>query len=222
MKVLDAYNREILDGMIEKLDEYGFFDYSDATTWDFECAGKADFTFHTGINIEYGCTKIVFIDCDNDCEWVLKTNIKSDIQNEYYDYCRKEADNFKMACETHVDDYFAACYFYKEVYGREFYVQELVDIDEESFSSSCYDYVSSRYSKDYEDIEDEDERNDRINEIFYDMADEDRIYAIFCDIPTEKITAIVDFIDGMGINDLHTGNFGYRGDQPVILDYSGF
>lgn len=220
MKVLDAYDKVILDDMIEILDEYDFFGYSDVTDWIFEYANKAHFSSNTGITVEYGCTKAVFI--NDDCEWVLKTNIKKNIEDKYYDYCRKEADNFKVACETHIDEYFATCYFYKEVNGREFYVQEMVAVDEESFSSSCYDYVSSRYSKDYEYIEDEEERSYRIDELSYDMPDDERICAIFCDIPNDKISAIIDFIDNMRINDLHVGNFGYRGEQPVIMDYSGY
>lgn len=216
---IDNFNEEILNEVIDILQEYNFFEYSDASDWWYREENHRYFTDNTGIHVEFGCTKAVFL---SDSDWVLKTNIKRDTCDKYEDYCRREADNYELATHEHIDNYFAACYFYKEVDGYDFYIQERIDPDEDSISSSCYDYISSRYSKDFESIEDEDERNYRIDDAFYDMSDEERIYAVFCDYPTDIIDAIVTFISDLDINDLHPGNFGYRESRPVIMDYSGF
>lgn len=216
---VDSYDKEVLDEVIANLDSYGFFDYCNADEWYMDAKG---FSFYTGIRVEFGCTKAVFI--HDDCEWVLKTNIKIVGYDKFKDYCRKEADYYEKAVESHLEKNFAPTYFYKEVGEYEFYIQKRVEIDEQMISSSCYDYMS-RYVK--EDEYDEEERYERICEYMYDMDDEERIYAIFGDkLGGMELDALIGFIQDLDINDLHSGNFGYRyvaGEpMPVLIDYSGY
>ena len=217
---LDEYDREKLQQVIENLDAYDFFSYSDVDRW---YMNTKSFSFYTGITVEFGCSKAVFI-CD-DCDWVLKTNLKRDVMDKYDDYCRKEADHYEQAANLHLDKNFAACYFFEEVCGYEFYIQEKVFVSEEEVSSHCYDYISNYYNFEEEGYNEE-ERNERVYDCMYDMDDEERLYAVFDGVLTGiELDTLITFIQSADINDLHFGNFGYRyGDlgEPVIIDYSGF
>ena len=48
----------------------------------------------------------------------------------------------------------------------------------------------------------------------------DELFGFYYDAETlEKVST---FIQDNNINDVHTGNVGYRGDQLVMVDYSGY
>ena len=122
--------------------------------------------------------------------------------------------NYQLAIDAGVEDAFAACYFLDRIEGYDFYIEELVCVDEDTTDSRCYDYASSLCEEE-EDVD--------VDEVYYDLCDEERVCAVFGAMEIKR--KLLEFIVNYGINDLHAGNFGYRnGDlsEPVIIDYSGY
>ena len=161
------------------------------------------------ISYSYGATKLVIIDDDND--WVLKIPFC----DKACDYCALEAENYKKAVEAGVEEGFAACYFLMEYEGAPCYIMEKVSCDEETVESDFYEIGSNKFSDEMNEDEiysylgsmDGDEIVDQLLEFYYDEG---------------FLKKVNIFLSQNKINDLHTGNVGYRGEQLVLTDYSGF
>lgn len=161
------------------------------------------------ISYSHGVTKLVIIDDDND--WVLKIPFC----DKAHDYCALEAENYKKAVEAGVEEGFAACYFLMEYEGAPCYIMEKVNCDEEVVESDFYEIGSNRLSGEMSEEEiynylgsmDGDEIVDQLLEFYYDEGFLKDVYT---------------FLSQNKINDLHTGNVGYRGANLVFVDYSGF
>lgn len=153
----------------------------------------------------WGASKLVIVDEDND--WVLKIPFC----DKSRDYCAVEAENYKKAVEAGVEEPFAACYFLMEYEGAPCYVMEKINCDEQAVESDFLDKLSGQMSED--EISDclgsmdTDEILDQLLEFYYEAGF------------LQKINA---FLSVNSINDLHTGNLGYRGDKLVLVDYSGY
>ena len=171
-----------------------------------------DFVDDVNINID-GCTKYVF-EFDFVPNVVVKCNRKSCIK----DYCSIEAENYKKAINEELEKYFASTFFLTEQCGVSFYIQEWVEPDGDSIEDEMYNYASKLCSKQREEM-DEDEFADCIWEFLDNFDAEESLNAVFGeDYETDRL---VVFCEQNRINDLHRGNFGYRRDFPVIIDFSG-
>lgn len=174
-----------------------------------------------GVRITNGETKLVIID-RHIPNWVVKLCFKDNCFGK--DYCEREADFYRSACEVDLGQFFAASYYVCEVAGYDIYAQEYAEPNDDVFSESFSEYVKNNFDYSREDYEDEYEYDEAIMDAVYDMDDEDRINAIFEGVaPAWKIADLVDFIQGYGINDLHSGNWGMTRDyRVVVFDYSGY
>ena len=99
-----------------------------------------------------GCTKIVFV-LDELENWVIKIDLGG------LPYCQREADNYAAAVKENLAEYFAATYFFTEVDGVKFYIQELLDCHDDfgddlscEVSQACFDYLKN--TSDFEDNDD--------------------------------------------------------------------
>jgi hypothetical protein len=162
-------------------------------------------------NITYGwgASKVAIIDEDND--WVLKIPFC----NKSKDYCQLEAIYYGQAVKEGVEEPFAECYFLMEYEGAPCYIMEKVNCDEQAIESDFYEICSDKLSgqmsedeiNDYLGSMDTDEILDQILEFYYEAGF------------LQKVNV---FLSENSINDLHTGNLGYRGDKLVFVDYSGY
>ena len=156
-----------------------------------------------------GCTKKVFV-LDELANWVIKTDLFD------LPYCQREADNYAAAMRENLAEYFAATFFFAEVDGVKFYIQEALYCHDEfgddlscEISNACFNYL--RESSSYED-------DDEVWYAVEEMDDLDRVFALIPCAPSR----IERFISCHEINDLHEGNFGRRGGEYVIMDFSGY
>lgn len=174
-----------------------------------------------GIEVANGETKLVIIDSHMP-QWVVKISFKDSCFNG--NYCEREADFYKKACECGLGEFFAGSYYVGEVCGFDLYAQEYAKPNEEVISESFYDYVRNNSGYCREDYEYDYEYDEDITDAVCDMNDEDRIYAIFESVvPWNTILSLVDFINENEINDLHSGNWGITIDNRVVIfDYSGY
>lgn len=156
-----------------------------------------------------GCTKMVFV-LDNLENWAIKIDLGEK------PYCQREADNYAAAVKENLAEYFAATFFFAEVEGVKFYIQELVDCHDDfgddlscEISQACFNYLKS--TSDFGG-------NDEIWDAVGEMEDIERVYAL---IPTAS-HRLEWFLARHEIDDLHEGNFGRRAGEYVIMDFSGY
>lgn len=123
-----------------------------------------------------------------------------------HDYCQLECAVYEAACLAGIEQYFAKTEWYAEVGGRDIYLQQRVNpLETEKHTDWCDSETSEKckslgvrcfnptWIKDFFDIYGEDE--------------------------FQKLDA---FLKRYHINDLHSGNLGYRDGLPIILDYSDY
>ena len=161
-----------------------------------------------------GATKFVFL-----FEDIPSCVIKVSCHGMLNDHCRIEAENFKKAQNAGLECYFAPTILFKEIDGVEFYLQERVECDTDGIDSEMYAYAEKICFSD-KNAMDEDEFNDLLDEMIFDFDIEDSIKAVFGE--DYKTEMLIKFCEKNKINDLHAGNYGYKNDFPVILDYSGY
>lgn len=175
-----------------------------------------------GIGYSRGETKLCLL-CDALDDWVIKLGFLRSSNPHYVkegldkDFCSLEAEYYIKACDNNLGEFFAATYEVGEINGVHIFLQELAPPDEISFRDCFEEYAGQ--GSDRNDFDDEERYYDYIDEIVGDMDNDERIYAVF----GEESDNLVDFIDMVGINDLHEGNYGLTKDgRTVIFDFSGY
>lgn len=181
---------------------------------DYWLSENFEFLNSIDCDLDSGVTRVVVI--PENLSWVLKFNFISEVLT--VDYNKLEATHFEVAAEEGLDEFFAATYYFTSVDGVDVYIQEKVKVDEDAISDSFYNFtLENLYSGD-------DENDERIQEMAWtdsnDLTNEERICAMVGDSP--KINALLNFIEYNDINDLHSGNWGYRDGEPVMIDYAGY
>jgi len=185
------------------------------------CDDAVGYAIENHIRFACGASKIVIIDEESD--WVTKISFDCSAEMDEdmeVDYCKRELYNYEKACEEGLDKYFAEIYKVGEVEGIEVYLQEKVRVDEgveDEVNELFRQYVYAGDEDYYDEIEDEDERNCALDDGVCDMDAGEKIDAIFGF--NEKL---ITFVENYDINDLHAGNYGYRGGELVIIDFSGY
>lgn len=170
-----------------------------------------DFAKLFGYTIYGGAEKICFVNEHRD--WVIKLDCWSDDRN-----CVIESNNYREAEKRHLDRYFAETHFLANVGGLDFFIQKKATISESHNESVLCDYISE-YVLDRSCYEDDCDFNDAIAAEEENMDDEDRIRGMFDGSP--DVEDLVDLINDLRINDLHSGNWGVINGNTVITDFAG-
>lgn len=201
---------------IEPDKEYYYLGLSD---W---LKGHRELLRSEGIGYSWGETKLCLL-CDALDDWVIKLGFLRSTDPYYVkegldkNFCSLEAEYYIKACDNNLGDFFAATYEVGEINGVHIFLQELAQPDEDYFMDCFKKYA--RQDNDRNDFTGEEQYDDYIDEIVKDMDNDERIYAVF----GEESDNLVDFIDVVGINDLHEANYGLTKDgRAVIFDFSGF
>lgn len=160
------------------------------------------------LEIQFGATKVVFIDLDDD--YVLKVPMGK------VDFCAIEVDNYiKISTKyPNYTKYIAECWYAGNFSTNEkeipMYIMQRADIDPERVSDISY---KSYISNNPDDPDGDDYYWDE-SDITYDC-----LYTIYGDVVSELYEIFSEF----EINDVHTSNIGFIADgKPVVIDYSGF
>jgi len=135
----------------------------------------------------------------------------NDTDQYYWDYCFTEMMMYREAKRYGVQDAFAKETLVGILNGQTIYMQEKVEVYGESGSSAserdmqktseyCDEHCCRKFNED----------------TIAWQADALSYYG------EKKFNKIMNFLEDMGIGDLHEDNLGYIGIQPVILDYSNF
>lgn len=166
----------------------------------------------------YGASKMVFF---IDAETVVKLPFQGLIDDEYDqengefvfrefeagNYCQIEEEIYDAAIDEGLDMFFAGTQFGGfTANGYPFYISERV--------KQCGGKTPSQNSL---------ERADQMR--MYSMGEFSRFWLAEAIewYGEELVSRLIDFVNDQRINDLTSGNTGYRADgAPVLLDYSGF
>lgn len=163
-----------------------------------------------GINFGAGCTRIVIIPPNSN--YVFK--IQYDNSDEV-DFCRNERYVYSQAVERGCAEFFAWIDCIGKYGSVLVYAMEKVEVNEDRNSDDSYTYHANRW---HEEHEDEDEDDMCID--YYDDHDGMIEYAIAHNGPRMEIAE--QLIYDLGVNDLHSANWGYRGKVLVAVDYGGY
>lgn len=160
--------------------------------------------------VSNGCSRLVLIPKDGD--FVMKFPFgerKGLCEREEALYLEAEA----RGCEIHL----ARTAFGGEVKGVRFWVQEKLETDYDSESeveARCSDEIRSWLDPD--SFEDEDEYEEAVADEIQGLSTEAVVVAVCGD------WQLASFLENRGINDLHSGNWGWRGSELVCFDFAGF
>lgn len=205
--MLNKYERNFIIDTIFR--DFEWLEYTEES-----CDIERNLYEFVGYNNDYrydaGATKVcIFSEYFSD--YVVK------ISTTKFDYCEREYINYKAAKEEKLEKYFPWTDYLCNINGYKLFIQEKVysgeDAEDETYRTLS-NYVDRSFDWDEED--DEYSREDAIRDVVCDLSDKDRVKIIFND---EELSY---FLRDYVINDIHEGNIGYRGNDPVILDFSGY
>ena len=147
-----------------------------------------------------------------------------------WDYCKEEAQIVQEAKELNLNEYFAETLYLGDVRGYPIYAQEKVtvmtdryELDEDEDYDSIYDETaglldsyegsdnsdSSYYSSEYDD------EDNNVLPLNWSLVFVKK-YGV------DALKSLIEFIQDMGINDIHSDNVGFIDGNPILLDYSGY
>ena len=172
------------------------------------------------IGLNYGCGASRIVVWDDNLDYVVKIPIGYGDER----YCVHEVELYEKAVECGLASHFAWCDCLGEYDGRNVYVMERLDCNENMFEDLTYTWRYESYCEE-KNLDPDDERSrQKYSHYFWDFyCDDDLVLEWFLSQFSEKISSQVRaFINRWQINDIHAGNMGYRGSQPVLCDYAGF
>lgn len=226
MKNREEEIKEILNA----LNKCSFYDLTEETFYE-DIVEVFKEKYHKPFNHASGATKGVLI--FNNFGFVIKIPFVGEYESEYdedtndynsyveyyegadsedgWDYCEVEVNRYEEALQYHVSNCFLKIEKIAEIRNYSIYIQPIATALDES------DESNSTHTQD--DI-------DKVCKIC-----EDNYYDCFCSewlgdafnyYGEEVCKRLLDFLETEAIGDLHRGNIGYIGIQPVILDYADF
>ena len=201
-KVSEIY--KVAPNIFSQKDGNDFSDYRNTL----EYSAASNLAFDLDLEIQYGATKIVFIDLSDD--YVLKVPMGK------VDFCAIEVENYTKISIKYPEyaKYLAECWYAGNFSTDDgeipMYIMQRADIDPEKVSDISYkSYISNN-----PDDPDGDEYYWDESDIAYDC-----LYIIYGDV----VSDLYEIFDEFDINDIHTSNIGFiAGGKPVVIDYSGF
>ena len=164
-----------------------------------------------GIDFGAGCTRLVIIPPASN--YVFKIQYDD---SDPVDFCRNERFVYRKAVEEGCEEFFAwiDCL---GTYGSVLvYAMEKVEVNENRNSDDSYTYHVDRWHEEHEGEDDEDDM------YIDDYDDHDGMIEYAIAHNGKRMQLAADLIDRLGVNDLHSANWGYRGDVLVAVDYGGY
>lgn len=163
-----------------------------------------------GIYFGSGCTRLVVFSAESN--YVFKMQWDS---TETVDFCRNECYVYSKAVERGCEEFFAWIDCIGKYGSVLVYAMEKVEVNEDRNSDDSYTYHANRWHEEHEDEDEEemylDDYDDHGGMLEYALANNGG-----------NMQDAVDLIHELGVNDLHSANWGYRGDVFVAVDYGGY
>lgn len=228
IKMLKERFTEYLNAMFH---EYGFassymegYDCEEVyCNWEGDCE-MAD---HYGTWFATGCTRFVMGDDEHDYV------IKFQKENDAIDYGEFEVNTYNRAVAAGYGEKFAWCaklmdYHYDdEEYCIDIpiYVMECIDCNYEVVSDDSYNYHYTAFCEQENLDPSSDEARDEWSNTDGDYSSTEAMIEFAFNVWHASLLfreGFIKFLREEQVNDLHCGNWGYRGDTLVLTDYAGY
>lgn len=210
------FDKKELDLILEALEYCDFQDLSDNVFYGnivcpFRSRYKKEFYY------DYGASKGVL--AFKDLGFVIKIPfigngdydfIGADCENGW-DYCQVEAEKYKIASSSGLEQCFAETQFISSINEHPIYIQEFATMfDGGCSASSCHN------EEDLEKVKSLCKSNN------YNCFNTIWLSDAFNFFGEEIFYKLMNFINDCDISDLHSGNIGYIGMRPILVDYSSW
>ena len=168
--------------------------------------------------INWGSSKGVIF--DPNFSYVLKFPFNSCA----HDYCEIEYQNYQDAKNfPEILDRFAWIDFLFTYKGYPVYIMEKVNCDEEEILNRAFNFSYFSYCKKDKSIPKKEMFEDFSNLFHYYYSPREQMNDFLIEqIGAAHTKLFWEFCDEEEINDLHSGNWGLRGNDLVLVDYSGY
>ena len=176
---------------------------------------------YEGFRLYCGASKGVII--FDDYDFVIKMPLID--RDEAFDYCLLEWRNYLHFKEIGLDRFFAEIDYVDKIGNTPIYIQEFVDCNEEEIedeiSEASYNNAVEVARHFGEEITED--WNNAFWDDFFDLDSFDKAEIFLRESwGDDNFEYLETEFEDNYINDLHCGNFGYRGDFLVVVDYSGY
>lgn len=227
MNIITSNYQNLLDYLYNHHNFADFLEYGTEESFVDWCYNLPKLPF----KIDWGSSKGVI--SDPDFPYVLKFPFDF-YRSHARNYCEIEYQNYQDAKDfPEILDRFAWADFLFTYKGYPVYIMEKVNCDGDEILSRAFDFSYSSYCKKNESILSlaKHKTGDFEKKILSDFSDLFHCYYSpreqMSDLLIEQIGAartklFWDFCDEREINDLHSGNWGLRGNDLILVDYSGY
>ena len=140
----------------------------------------------------------------------------SPAEGSNWNYCAAEAEITQKAREEGVGKCIAATEFLGYAGDHPIYIQEKCFMFSDASTSTNKERYKHRTKKDYDSLKEIRERTD-----FWGI-DDNWVLDLLIYWGEEMLKKLGDFIFNQNIEDLHSGNIGYRNGVPCLVDYSSY
>lgn len=176
-----------------------------------------------GVDIDCGCTRIVFFPVNEYPDFVVKFDINQD-HSSSPDFCGTEEQLYRKALAANVSRFFAETIYGGEWEGITYYLQEYAPNDSEKLRESVIQgYIDdgTDVQKYAEDIGRDNLSNDEIWSYYSEMVDDMNSEEKVIDVLGYD-GELLSFLSENQIDDLHFGNYGESERGWIIIDFCGF
>ena len=182
---------------------------------------EADYRVFSGC-----CRAVIFHD---DWDYVLKFTYNQDKMYDEdgkclgdMDYCANEEFVYKEAVKIGLADYFAECICLGQIGKINFYLMTRCDCDEDRVYNGSCDAAFKVFCelKGYDHTHPSNAVYDEFDD--YYCEDDDDIFEFAREQWGSVVERVKEFCREMGVNDIHCGNWGFLGEQLIIIDYAGY
>lgn len=204
-----------LKEILNALEYCDFEDIKEASFWD-NVVDTFKQKYKKPCYCDSGATKGVLI--FRELGFVIKIPFIGDDEDYFYgsgysdgwNYCQTEEKKFEFAKECGLDRCFLETKFIGHVNNHPIYIQDYI---EEIGGGSHY---SNYTDKERTEMEDKCEGSG------YNCFNPNWLLDAFKYYGEDTFYKLLRFIDDYDIDDLHGANLGYKGSQPLIIDYASF
>lgn len=231
---IESLRTRFYDLLTKLVEEYGF----GSALIESDCPDDVDSNWSSdeenracsdlGIWFSGGCTRLV-IGTDS-FDYIIKI-IPDKSTDENCDYSKTETRIYNDAVKKGLEGWFAWTekLFDFEIrdYTYPVYVMEWCKCGYDTMSDDSYSFHLNSYCSTNNLDPNSDDSIDKFNECYDDpfYADTEGMIAFargFNEASVDEFEAFVELLTLYHVNDLHAGNWGYRGSRLVLVDYGGF
>lgn len=220
MNTISSHYKELLDFLYNRHNFADFLEYGTEDSfmnWQYELPKLS-------LEINWGSSKGVIFDPDLP-SYVLKFPFDF-YRSRARNYCEIEYDNYQAAENfPEILDRFAWMDFLFTYKGYPVYIMEKVNCNDREILSRAFNFSYFSYRKRNKTISiSEEEILDNFSDLFhcYYSPREQMSDLLINQIGRARTELFWDFCEAREINDLHSGNWGLRENDLVLVDYSGY